>query len=272
MSKLIRFDHELVKMKEQYRQVLPAHMNEDRLGRIVRNAVSSAQKRNGDNKLLDADRTSFWNSVMTVAVLGLDCDGVTGQAYLVPFGGKVQAMVGYAGYVSLAANAGFSLYGKIVYEADTFSYQEGTNPVINHLPDWETRERGGVIAAYAVARSNQLPHVQWVCGYKELQDTRDRSAGYRRAEKDGKRNSTWHVDFDAMCRKTPIRRLGKNMPLRVHQATEIENIHERGGHAYIDPEGEVQKAEPIELEAETVEVQTGDVRMETGAEQGEVAT
>src|SRR4051812_4160293 len=38
--------------------------------------------------LYDADRQSIFNAAMSAACLGLEVDGVTGQAFLIPFKGK----------------------------------------------------------------------------------------------------------------------------------------------------------------------------------------
>jgi hypothetical protein len=54
--------------------------------------------------LFDCDRQSLFNSAMSAAVLGLEVDGVTGQAYLIPFAGKAQLVIGYKGFnMQLAA-------------------------------------------------------------------------------------------------------------------------------------------------------------------------
>ena len=50
---------------------------------------------------------------------GLEVDGVTGQAFLVPFAGKVQLVVGYKGYNTLGARAGLTITGEVVRSGDT---------------------------------------------------------------------------------------------------------------------------------------------------------
>ena len=137
-AKLGGFDQDLAKMKQEYRQVLPPHMDEHKLGRMVRNAVQAAKRKNGDNPLLDADRYTFWNSVMTVAALGLEVGNFLGQAYLIPFAGKVQPVPGYPGYITLAENSSISLQGVLYFENDTFNYQRGTSPALNHFPAYRS--------------------------------------------------------------------------------------------------------------------------------------
>lgn len=69
-------------------------------------------------KLLECDRQSLFNSAMSAAVLGLEVDGVTGQAYLIPFKGRAQLVVGYKGYNTLAARSGITITGAVVREGD----------------------------------------------------------------------------------------------------------------------------------------------------------
>ena len=69
----------LEKMKGQFEMALPKHVTPDRLIRVALTAVQNTPK------LLECDRRSLLSAVMTCAQLGLEPDGVLGQAYLVPF-------------------------------------------------------------------------------------------------------------------------------------------------------------------------------------------
>jgi recombination protein RecT len=244
MTALIQFRQQMTKMHGEYDQVLPAHMDVGRLERMVFNAVQGAEKRNGGNYLLEADRRSLLASVMTAAVLGLEPDGVTGQGYLVPFKGKVQFIVGYGGYVSLAANSGILLEGRIVHEGDIFSYQYGSDPQVNHAPaqGLDIDKRGRLTAAYAVARSNNLPTTFHVMELADILKVRDSSKGYQSSKNLG-RSSPWDTDFPAMARKTPLRWLGKNMPLTVQKAQALERALDAGRTAYLTPENVVLEEE-----------------------------
>jgi recombination protein RecT len=76
--------------------------------------------------LLKCDRQSLFNSAMSAAVLGLEVDGVTGQAYLIPFAGKAQLVIGYKGFNTLAARSGITITGAVVREGDEFDYELGS--------------------------------------------------------------------------------------------------------------------------------------------------
>src|SRR5215469_13248226 len=108
----------LERMKPQMELALPKHLTADRLLRVVMSAVQNTPK------LLECDRTSFFSAVMTCAQLGLEPDGVLGQAYLVPFAGKVSFIPGYKGLISLARNSGdvTSIAAHEVRDNDTFKF------------------------------------------------------------------------------------------------------------------------------------------------------
>jgi recombination protein RecT len=74
----------LEKMKSQFQMVLPKHITAERLFRVAMTAIQQTPK------LLDCDRQSLYSAVMRSAQLGLEPDGILGQAYLIPFNGKVQ--------------------------------------------------------------------------------------------------------------------------------------------------------------------------------------
>jgi recombination protein RecT len=238
MKPIDQFRGQMDKMADQFEKVLPPHMTPDKLYRTVITSVQNTPK------LLQADRNTLLAAIMTSAALGLEPDGVTGQGYLVPFKGRVQFIPGYKGYITLAMNSGFVLEGHVVYENDHFTYQAGTDPNIMHAPSRSGlgEERGGVIAAYAVARSNSVPTISRVIERPDLIAVRDGSSGYKAMGG----SSPWVTNFDAMCRKTAIRQLGGNLPLNVQRLAAIEAAADRGGSGVINNDGEVEIVEPVD--------------------------
>ncbi|MDD9903730.1 MAG: recombinase RecT [Rhodospirillaceae bacterium] len=244
------FRNELVKMEPQFDRVLPAHLTVARLTRTIESCVSR------NPRLLQADRKSLWEAAMTAAVFGLECDGWTGQGHLVPFKGKVQFIPGYQGLITLAFNSGYIVQGHVVRQSDIFSYQYGLEPALNHAPD-RTHDRGAdnpIVAAYATARGKDLIPVFEVMELPELLDARAKSSGWQ-AFKSGKmKDNPWESDFEAMARKTPIRRLASHLPLNFQKAVAIEAMAEQGVNAHAEkmPDG------TINIEGEAVDVSEGD--------------
>lgn len=178
--------------------------------RLVLSIVQAGER---NRQLYQADPQSLQLAVLSMATLGLEADGVTGQGYLLPFRNRregrctVQPVPGYKGYNTLAARNGFSIAGSIVREGDRFEFELGTSPRVVHVP--KMRNRAQIIAAYAIAaRPGYAPIVE-VLDIDELDAVRAKSPGARKGD------SPWNdpnVGLPAMYGKTVKRRLARSMP------------------------------------------------------------
>ena len=227
--------YNLEKFRPELAKVLPPHITPDR---VVRNMLTAL---NG-NKFLctSASPGSVMQAAMTAAVLGLDVDGVTGQGYIVPFKGKAQFIVGYKGYISLAANAGWLVSGDVVRTADQFRYGRGLNPFLDHLPaPGGPKERGEIVYAYATARHATIPPDFHVLHVSQVNKIRNRSEGYKAFIQNKIASTPWESDYEPMAIKTAIRALAPRLPLSVQKAAAIEGEYERGTPSYIDAQGEI---------------------------------
>lgn len=195
--------------------------------------------------LLKCDRQSLFNAAMSAAVLGLEVDGVTGQAYLIPFAGKAQLVIGYKGMNTLAARSGITITGAVVREGDQFDYELGSAGFVQHKPALTGKDRR-IIGAWACATSLTRPPVHAVMGVDELLAVKAKSPGAKRSD------SPWNdpaIGYPAMCEKTVKRRLARSMPLNVMQlaARLDEAVDEQGKSARIDPDrGVIVEGEIIE--------------------------
>ena len=89
---LVVLENQLRPLMPHFAQVLGQTMPPERL---VRTVVVSCERL---PKLLECDRQSVFNAAMSAACLGLEVDGVTGQAFLIPFKGRAQLVIGYKGF------------------------------------------------------------------------------------------------------------------------------------------------------------------------------
>lgn len=233
----------LMKMKPEMEMALPKHLTADRLIRITMTAVRV------NPRLLICTRESFLASIMTAASLGLEPDGILGQAYLIPFKDQCTFMIGYKGYLTLARNSGEirSIEAHPVYSNDHFIRRLGSNSALEHIP--ADGERGEITHFYAIAKFKDGGEHWEVMTRDEVEAIRDNSQGYRSAKKyakNGKIDSPWVNHFSEMGRKTVIRRLVKYLPISVdkmnnlHKAAIIDAEHEEGRPAYIDRYGDVK--------------------------------
>lgn len=225
---LVALERQLQPLSPHFAQVLGNTMPPERLMRTIMISVERLPK------LLECDRQSLFNSAMSAACLGLEVDGVTGQAYLIPFKGRAQLVIGYKGYNTMAARSGITITGAVVREGDEFDFDKGEGWV-KHKPQLGGGPGRRILAAWAKAAAIGRPAVVEVLDIDELLAVKKKSPGAARSD------SPWNdtaIGFPAMCEKTVKRRLARSMPLNImHAAAAIdEAVDERGQHAWISPD------------------------------------
>ncbi len=194
--------------KAQLAAALPRHMTPDRMARI---ALTEVRK---NPELMHCDPMSFAGAIIQCSQLGLEPGSGLGQAYLIPFNNRrknvkeVNFIVGYRGLIELARRSGHveSVVGRAVRERDRFVYAYGDDERIEHVPFPGSKEEAGpIIAFYAIARLKGAVHpLREVMDVREVEEIRDRH---------GHGNPVWKDNFEAMGRKTVIRRLSKFLPM-----------------------------------------------------------
>lgn len=189
-------------MKKQFQLALPKALPIDRFLRCLITTI------NRDPKLLECDRNSVMAGAMTAAQLGLEIDPALGRAYLLPYKGKAQLIIGYKGYVDLAYRSGqlAGLQAEAVYEADHFSYALGLDPKLEHIPA-DQEDRGALKYAYAVASLVNGGKAWRVLNRAQVMKHKKANA-YSDSER-----SPWKTHEEEMWRKTAIRALSSILPL-----------------------------------------------------------
>ena len=203
--------------KAQMALALPKALTADRLTRIVLTEFRKTPE------LLQCDQQSIFGAILQCAALGLEPGSALGHCYLLPYKGKCQLIIGYRGMIDLARRSGqiVSLSAYAVREADDFHYELGLHPDIRHVPS-PGANRGPVTYVYAVAVLKDGGLQFEVMSRAEVEAIRSRS-------KTGK-SGPWGTDWEAMAKKTVIRRLFKYLPVSIEavRATEIDERADRG--------------------------------------------
>lgn len=195
----------LKRMHTQIEKALPSVITPERFTRIALTAYSR------NEKLQECTPESFLGSMMQAAQLGVEPNTPLGQAYLIPYRNRgvmeVQFQLGYRGMIDLAYRSGEvqNIQAHEVYENDTFEYELGLDPKLRHVP--ALKDRGNVILYYAVFKLTNGG-----VGF-EVMSKEDVEAF---AKKKSKTYGTgpWQSDFDAMAKKTLVKRLLKFAPLK----------------------------------------------------------
>lgn len=194
------------KARPEIERALPKHMDADRLARMALNVVSATPA------LAECDPYTFIGALLTASQLGLE-PGPLGEAYLVPYGRKVQFIPGYRGLVKLAYQSGMVdlIEARIVHEGDEFDYAFGLDPFLTHKP--AAGDDAKMSHAYAVIRLKGVSRPLFdVMRRAEVEAVRARSRA--------KDNGPWMTDYEAMARKTVLKRLVKWAPL----SSELRNV------------------------------------------------
>lgn len=224
---LVVLERQMAPLAPRFAEVLGKTMPVARLMRTIMISVERLPK------LLECDRQSIFNAAMSAACLGLEVDGVTGQAYLIPFKGKAQLVIGYKGINTMAARSGITITGAVVRDGDEFDYELGSNAYIKHVP--QLGNKGRIAAAWAVAAAHGRPSIIAVMGIDDLLAVKNKSPGAQRSD------SPWNdpaIGFPAMCEKTVKRRLARSLPLNIMTAAARmdEAFEEQGANTWISPD------------------------------------
>lgn len=102
-------------------------------------------------KLLECDKVSLFAAFMESAQFRFLPSGVSGEAYIIPYGSDAKFQLGYQGIVTLLYRADkvASINANIVHAKDQFEYEEGLEPKLIHKFN-AFEDRGEAIGVYTV--------------------------------------------------------------------------------------------------------------------------
>lgn len=191
----------LKRMHTQIEKALPSVITPERFTRIALTAYSD------NKKLQECSELSFLGAMMQAAQLGVEPNTPLGQAYLIPYGNKVQFQLGYRGMIDLAYRSGEvqNIQAHEVHENDEFEYELGLEPKLRHIP--ALKNRGNVILYYAVFKL-----INGGVGFEVMSKEDVEEFAKKKSKTYG--TGPWKSDFDAMAKKTLVKRLLKFAPLK----------------------------------------------------------
>ncbi len=232
--------------KGELARALPKHLDADRLARLAFTAIRTGKD------LEKCSAESLLGALMTCAQLGLE-PGPLGHAYFVKYGSEATFILGYKGMVELALRSGkiVSLIAREVYEHDEFDVAYGLEDALRHKPQI-LGDRGRVVAYYAVAKLVGGGHAFVVLSREDVEKIRKRS----RAKDSG----PWQTDYDAMAKKTCIRRLFTYLPASVEIAQALAQDGQVSTEINADAlDAPPDYSEPPTVDGEVVNTEAGPV-------------
>lgn len=206
--------------------VMPKHMSSDRLYQLTISAI------NHEPKLMQADVATLLSCVMKCSALGLEPSAVDGlgRAYILPFNnrkkGKIEAtfILGYKGMLELARRSGKirDISARAVYKGDLFEYEFGLDEKLIHRPSTAEREDGEKPThVYMVAHFTDGGHYMDVMTIAEVEKVRKRSKAAN--------NGPWVTDYEAMAKKTVVRRAFPYLPVSIEAQQAVAQDESDGG-------------------------------------------
>tara|TARA_R100000963_G_scaffold9453_2_gene6274 strand:- start:1519 stop:2616 length:1098 start_codon:yes stop_codon:yes gene_type:complete len=186
----------------QFADVLPPGSNAKK---FVTQALMAIER---SPKLQQCEAKSIIKALYECASYGLEPNGSLSEADLVPYGKRVEFLIGYRGLMKLASNTGMVRmfdFG-VIHENDEVDYRVGNDSFFSHKP--KLSGRGVPIAYYALAQLTTDATVVQVMTTEEIY-----AHGQRHSPSFSHNTSPWQTDFQAMAIKTCMRQLcDKKLP------------------------------------------------------------
>lgn len=216
--------------KKELTAALPTGANVDRYARGVKTALLF----NPD--LQKCSTLSIIQAVLTCAQIGLEIDAKQ-HAYLIPYGGAVQVMPGYKGYLKKIQESAIvkMITSQVVYEGDKFEVFGGTEMRIDHRPNVEAhaqRVDENIIFIYSVIHFKNGALDFEVMSRSEID----------KIKASAKTSNVWNKHYGEMGRKTVIRRFAKRLQLpETENILQVDDAHSQGFISNMDTNGELIK-------------------------------
>ncbi len=235
----------LSQLRPQIAQALPKHLTADRIIQMATTLIVRTPA------IADCSVESLVGAVMQASILGFKPVAALGECYFVPYrnnkNGKteVQFQIGYKGYLSLARQSGeiLTVYAEVVREGDDFDYELGLHPKLTHKP--KAGSDALVSHVYAVVHYKSGGYNFVVLSLNEVEKYRRRSQSQRSGLA-----GAWQSDYEAMAKKTAIRRLVPYLPVsidKLEQAATTDGGIIKPEHFANDQSGELNEVEEAEI-------------------------
>lgn len=220
------------KYEANIKKAIPQYVNGDKL---LKMALSSIQR---NELLMKCHPATLVGGFIQAALLDLQLDGVTGEAYLVPFWNTkknrydAQFMIGYKGLRKLVSNTDKvdTFLPQVVHEGDIFDYNLAESKIITHkFTDQSDYDKPILFYSIVQYKNGHIEHL--IMSKKEVDAIRDRhSRTYQTALKYKKVDSIWQQHYEAMGMKTVMRRHAKYLPLSAEKqrAVALDEFAESG--------------------------------------------
>lgn len=157
---------------------------------------------NSNTDLQTCPAISILSAAMTAATLKLPVNASLGFAYIIPYKKKATFQIGYKGYIQLAMRTGQYLTITVneVFDGEIRSYNRFTNKMVFG----EAKEDADIVGYMGYFKLNN-GFEKYL--YMTVDEIKKHGKKYSPSYKNNNSQSLWIQNFDAMARKTVIKRL-----------------------------------------------------------------
>ena len=154
-----------------------------------------------NSQLTKCEPSDLIVEALKAASLKLPIDSNLGLAYIIPYKGKPQFQLGYRGLLQLAIRSGVykNINADVVYEGELVSFDK----VSGNIDLSGDKTSDNVVGYFAYCST--------IYGFeKTIYMTRDEVDNHAKRFSSAykfRKDSLWHTDFDAMAKKTVLKRL-----------------------------------------------------------------
>ena len=182
--------------------------NKDEAMRFMTAAVEYVRR---TPKLLECEQDSLFMAFLESAQFRFLPSGISGEAYVIPYGRIAKFQLGYQGIITLLYRTDriSTITSGIIYEKDEFEYQEGLEPRMIHRPAMFGKPRGEVIGVWTIATMKDGGKIFKVMDKEAVMAIKNLSKAKNTAD------SPWNSNKDPekwMWRKTCLLQLAKLLP------------------------------------------------------------
>lgn len=194
---------------------------------------------------IERNPDSFLSAYMASVSLNLMPNTPEQDAFIIPYGDKVQFQTGYKGLIKLARRSGEikTLSAELVFDGDYFDVELGTDRRISHKPsfDVDRTNYAGVTHAYATALLTNGEDVFVVMSRKELNKVQSTA-------KSKSTDAPWQTWPERQAIKTVLKRLTQLLPKDdvLAKAVAMDSLAE-AGKLRLDKKGNVIDGEISDL-------------------------
>lgn len=183
---------------------------------LVQHLYTKAKDNHALMTAIEADNMSFLGCISKAITLKLPIVAHD-MFYLIPYNNykdgvkstTINFQMSYQGYLELAWRAGLKqVCVQEVYECDEFICEYGTNPRLVHIPNFKERNANKkIIYFYASVKSEYTEPIFEVMSIDEIKSYANKYSKTFNSD-----SSPWKSDFNAMAKKTILKRALKYLP------------------------------------------------------------